>query len=170
MICPVSLAQFPGMTRTMGEVQGMESAWQRVDVVRDVACRFRSALERGGLSLPILAKFPKGACGAASELLGQYLIDSGLGDWRYCMGFQCDSLASHAWLEKDDLTVDITADQFPDVAEPVVVTITSAWHRANFIMSGGGHVASLDWYKSCDMFTEVAADYRILKRRADGDG
>lgn len=145
----------------------MEPGWQRAAVVRDVACRFRSALERGGLCLPILARFPAGACGAASELLGQYLIDSGLGHWRYRMGFQCDSLAAHAWLERDGLTLDITADQFRDVAEPVVVTAIPAWHRANFIMSGGGHTASLDSYQSCDAFTQVAADYRVLKRRAD---
>lgn len=152
----------------MGEVWGMESAWPRVDVVRSVASRFRSALERGGLSLPILAKFPSGCCGAASDLLGQYLTDSGLGVWQYRMGFHEDSLASHAWLERDDLTLDITADQFPNVAEPVVLTATPTWHHANFIKSGAGHVASLDWYKSCDMFTAVAADYFILKRRADG--
>jgi hypothetical protein len=147
----------------------MESAWPRAGAVHDAASRFRSALERGGLSLPILARFPEGSCGVASGLLGQYLMDSGLGDWRYRMGFQCDSLASHAWLERDGLTLDITADQFPGVAEPVVLTATPTWHHANFIMSGGGHVARLDWYESCDKFNEVAADYRVLKRRADGD-
>jgi hypothetical protein len=147
----------------------MEYAWQRAEAVRAAASRFRAALERGGLSLPILAQFPKGSCGAASGLLGQYLIDRGLGGWRYCKGFYCDSLASHAWLEQGGLTLDITADQFPGIAEPVLLTTTPAWHRANFIMSGGGHVASLDWYKSCDMFTAVMADYGILRRRADGD-
>jgi len=141
---------------------------QRAQAVRAVAHRFRAALEGGGLSLPILVDFPKGACGAASQLLGQYLIDSGLGDWRYCLGFQCDSLASHAWLERDGLTLDITADQFPDVAERVLLTAKPTWHQANFIRSGAGHVAGLDWYKSCDMFTAVATAYRILKRRADG--
>jgi len=141
---------------------------QRAEAIRAVASRFRSAIERGGLSLPILARFPEGSCGAASQLLGQYLTDSGLGDWRYRMGFQCDSLASHAWLERQGLTLDITADQFPDVAEPVLLTATPTWHHADFIMSGGGHVACLDWYRSCDMFAEVAADYRILKHRADG--
>ncbi|HUN33269.1 MAG TPA: hypothetical protein VMU95_14755 [Trebonia sp.] len=140
---------------------------ERTAAVRDAAFRFRAALERGGLGLPILARFPKGSCGAASQLLGQYLTDSGLGHWWYCQGLQCDSLAAHGWLEQDGLTLDITADQFPEIAEPVLLTTTPAWHHANFIMSGGGHVASVDWYKSCDMFTEVARDYRVLKRRAD---
>jgi hypothetical protein len=156
------------MTEMAGEEeQGMESA--HVEAVHYAASRFRTALERGGLSLPILAKFPEGSCGAASGLLGQYLIDSGLGEWRYRMGFQCDSLASHAWLERGGLTLDITADQFPDIADPVVLTATPLWHQANFITSGGGHLASLDWYKSCDTFTAVMADYGTLKRRADGD-
>jgi hypothetical protein len=148
----------------------MESGWPRVEAVRGAASRFRSALEHGGLSLPILATFPAGSCGAVSGLLGQYLIDSGLGDWWYRMGSHRDSLASHAWLEQGGLTLDITADQFSDVAEPVILTARPAWHRANFIRSGGGHVACLDWYESCDMFGAVAADYAILKHRADSAG
>jgi hypothetical protein len=85
------------------------------------------------------------------------------------MGFQCDSLAAHAWLRRGGLTLDITADQFPGVAEPVVLTAEPTWHHANFLMPRDGHVAGVDWYKSCEMFAAVTADYTILKRRADGD-
>ena len=37
---------------------------------------------------------------------------------------------SHAWLGRGTLVIDITADQFPDVSESVIVTLDSPWHRA----------------------------------------
>ena len=50
-----------------------------VEPIRAVATSFRVALELGGLRLGRLAAFPRGSCGDACELLGQYLIDSGFG-------------------------------------------------------------------------------------------
>jgi hypothetical protein len=43
-----------------------------------------------------------------------------------------DDRAFHAWLLVDGLTIDITADQFDDIAEPVIVTTTSPWHGRVF--------------------------------------
>ena len=37
---------------------------------------------------------------------------------------------SHAWLQRDDLIVDITADQFGEVDEEVIVTRDSEWHAS----------------------------------------
>ncbi|MFM7377815.1 MAG: hypothetical protein ACKO1O_06760 [Erythrobacter sp.] len=74
--------------------------------------------------------FPHGACGHASELLGQYLIKqfgivaeyvnqvapSDIGGWH----------GSHAWLEWNGLTLDITGDQFG--WPPVIVTRQPQFH------------------------------------------
>jgi hypothetical protein len=68
----------------------------------------------------------------ASELLGQYLSDSGLGTWSYRRGAQSDPFLTPAWVERDGLIVDITADQFPDRSEPVLVTVGRTWHDARF--------------------------------------
>lgn len=35
---------------------------------------------------------------------------------------------SHAWLEYDGLIIDITADQFDEVSEPIIVTSDRSWH------------------------------------------
>jgi hypothetical protein len=36
---------------------------------------------------------------------------------------------SHAWLDRDGLAIDITADQFGDARRRVIVEYGSAWHR-----------------------------------------
>jgi hypothetical protein len=90
--------------------------------VRAAASAFRAGLERGGLPMISLADFPKGSCGDTCELLGQFLADSGLGEWQYRSGQRDEPFHTHAWLEQDGLILDITADQFPDVDEPVLLT------------------------------------------------
>jgi len=39
-----------------------------------------------------------------------------------------DEQERHQWLQKRDLVVDITADQFPGIDNKAVVTRSSAWH------------------------------------------
>ena len=102
------------------------------EAVRDAATRFRAAFEQGGLRLHSLVNFPKGSCGDASEMLGQYLSDSDLGTWSYRSGTQSDLFATHAWVERNDMIVDITADQFADISEPVIVTADRTWHDTRF--------------------------------------
>lgn len=63
-----------------------------------------------------LENFPKGACGIASDLLGEYLREHGIKSTYVC-GWKISSLPnetsqSHAWLIVDGLIVDITGDQF----------------------------------------------------------
>ena len=76
--------------------------------------------------------FPKGCCGDASELLGQFLLSKGVNTW-YVSGVyysDCDDdemrmnmMQSHAWLSTKSpysgnyLIIDITADQFSDREE-----------------------------------------------------
>ncbi len=35
----------------------------------------------------------------------------------------------HVWMVIDGVTVDITADQFPNMTEKVIVTRNSSWHK-----------------------------------------
>lgn len=78
--------------------------------------------------------FPKGACGDSSLILGAYLTDRGVSGFNYICGERgrqdMGTWTTHAWLAKDELMVDITADQFPDAPAPVIVSKTSAWHKS----------------------------------------
>jgi hypothetical protein len=58
--------------------------------------------------------------------------DQSLRLWEYAAGEREPDLHSHAWLECDGLIADITADQFEDVDEPVIVTRDRSWH-AQFV-------------------------------------
>lgn len=87
------------------------------DDIRRSASDFREAIDRAGIA-PWRAKnirFPRGACGHASELLAYYLRKQfgiapvlvcqdagGLGGWH----------GGHAWLEWNGLAIDVTGDQF----------------------------------------------------------
>jgi hypothetical protein len=136
--------------------------------VRNAAARFRAALDQGGLRLCSLANFPRGSCGDTSELLGQYLSDSGFGTWRYRSGVQTDPAGiTHAWIERDGLILDITADQFPDISEPVVLTMDRTWHDAHFTPMASHGAADLEWFARSDNRADAQADYLTLRQRAD---
>ena len=77
-------------------------------------------------------RFPKGCCGDASDLLGQYLLDNDISTWYVCGDYVMEErdeyvfpiIQSHAWLalqdpckEKNATIIDITGDQFHDRAE-----------------------------------------------------
>jgi len=92
---------------------------------------FRAAIEAAVCKhqsrLPItLQGFPSGACGDAALLLAKFLEQHGEGAFDYMLGVRAGW--SHAWLQRGALIVDITADQFDDMAEPVVVAEVSDWH------------------------------------------
>ena len=140
---------------------------ERLAEVRDAASRFRRAFESSNdLHTITFDDFPHGACGDAAVLVGQYLEDCGLGIWMYWSGVAPAPKCSHGWVEQDGLIVDITADQYPDVEEAVIVTTDRSWHShfdpapdhpANF----GGFVGGA---------STLPSDYRILRERADGTG
>ncbi|MGO7360229.1 hypothetical protein ACCS66_37055 [Rhizobium ruizarguesonis] len=39
-----------------------------------------------------------------------------------------DDWHSHAWLQQDGAIIDITADQFPEIDQAVIVATDSSWH------------------------------------------
>jgi hypothetical protein len=108
----------------------------RLERVQIAASDFRAAIEKcDKRSLGIeFEDFPRGSCGAATQLLGKYLRDRGLGDFRYVSGWRRRAgdtqPHSHAWLRQGDVIVDITADQFEETQGPVVATTDSGWHDA----------------------------------------
>lgn len=139
----------------------------QLTAARDAATRFRAALEQGGLRLVSLRDFPHGACGDVSELLGQYLADSGLGTWSYASGIRSEPFWSHAWVERDGWLLDITADQFPDVAPPVLLTDDRTWHQRQFPGGAVRRPANLGWFSDDDRGVDALADYELLRWRAD---
>jgi hypothetical protein len=69
-------------------------------------------------------------------MLGQYLGHLGLGEWNYKSGRLSGSGNTHRWIERERLLVDITADQFPDVTESVIVPTDGSWHARFTPMAG----------------------------------
>lgn len=95
------------------------------------ARRFRRALEKADkLALPDgLRNFPCGACGDASLILAKYLASRNLGPFEYVSGeTRAAGFQTHAWLEKGELIIDITADQFDEFTEPVTITTGRSFH------------------------------------------
>lgn len=62
------------------------------------------------------------------------MADNGFTDFLYVCGERPREdgakTVSHAWLADGDLIVDITADQFADSPEPVIVSVASSWHKS----------------------------------------
>ena len=112
--------------------------------VRKIVTQFRNAiLACKSVDLPIgLRDFPKGACGDATALLGIHLQKRGCGSLDYVCGNRHGH--SHAWLQKGDIIIDITADQFEDVEETVIVTRDDHWHRE--FLEESRHSADLSTY------------------------
>lgn len=134
----------------------------------DHATCFRSALESvPTLERPIgLQKFPHGSCGDATLLLGTYLIEKGYPPFDYMLGGRGNSMgedwSSHAWLELDGLTVDITSDQFLDGPGRVIACRGSNWHAA--FAGKRQHIADYRIYDRHTVAT-LGAAYRAVCSR-----
>lgn len=96
-------------------------------------------LHRAIVALPsqqlpeFMRDFPHGSCDPASMLLGAYLAENGFTDVDYVSGWrgrvEDGSRKSHAWLEAGEVVIDITAGQFEDAPEPIIVSSSSLWHQ-----------------------------------------
>lgn len=99
--------------------------------IERIAAAVRRAIEMCEPTELPWPRFPLGACGDSALVLGQVLDDEGIKGFMYVYGnkYHSDgSPYSHAWLRRDEWIIDITADQFVDVHEPVIVTNNSEWH------------------------------------------
>ena len=79
-----------------------------------------------------MKSFPEGACSEACTLFGIYLSEKlGIKPLAERGGHIEEDSAwygSHHWLEHKEIIIDIAADQFPMVKEPVIVTRISPFH------------------------------------------
>ncbi|MCB5205767.1 hypothetical protein [Methylovorus mays] len=105
-----------------------------ITLINQLATGMRMAIEsipKDKLPLP-MSHFPKGACGDATLLLGAYFADNGITEFQYVCGErgvkEDRTWSTHAWLESEGLVVDITADQFEEIDEKVIVAYGSPWH------------------------------------------
>lgn len=129
---------------------------------------FRNAIESIPASeRPInLQGFPAGACGDAVLLLGTYLIELGEAPFHYMLGDTTTDRddpkwSSHAWMQRDRLVIDITADQFDGIDEGVIVATDSSWHDS---LNGEElHVADFNVYEQ-NTFSPLGGFYQEIKR------
>lgn len=102
-----------------------------INRIGQIAAAVRQAIENcSPTELPWRA-FPKGACGDTCLVLGQFLHEAGYEGVEYICGnkYREDGRPySHAWLRYEGLIVDITADQFSEVTDKVIVVRSSNWH------------------------------------------
>lgn len=95
-----------------------------------------------------LQDFPSGACGDAEYMVAKLLEMHGDEDFDYVLGSRDGH--SHAWIQRGDLIVDITADQFDDYPAPVTVARSSTWHAG--FEGERQHVADFSIY---DLYTRT---------------
>lgn len=97
--------------------------------IRVFTMRFRNAIFAcASEAIPLLSGFPRNRCDHASRLLSLFLTDRRLGRFDEITGVHRTG-ERHVWLQNQDLIVDITADQFSEVSEKIIVTTKSPWHE-----------------------------------------
>lgn len=103
---------------------------EKVDMIGKLVSDLRDTITKMGPDefpqSSFLLRFPYGCCGDASNLLAKLLRENDI-EFEYVWGMRGEQ--SHAWLECDDLIIDITADQFPDIKEKIIVTNDKSWHN-----------------------------------------
>lgn len=108
--------------------------------LRSISSSFRNAIRKADLSVVSVGTeaharmrdFPYGACAEATTLLAIHLIDNYSLKPLVGVVAQIEKAktwyGSHHWLEHRRIIIDITADQFPMMKNPVIVTRHSALH------------------------------------------
>ena len=84
--------------------------------------------------LQVMGTFPSGCCRPTSQLLATYLVtEAKVPMVSFVSGQRAHSSGrkgweSHVWVSAGGHIIDITADQYPEVSEPVLVTDDPSWH------------------------------------------
>ena len=137
--------------------------------LREAATAVRRAIE----SAVGFAGFPHNYCNGASDVLGLYFINNlKIGPVEIVAGglrrhpeldeFGKQKEQSHLWLEVEDYIVDITADQFNDCDQAVIVTKDRSWHDQ---FKGQKRFPHEDILKCAPYNKEVY--YRVVQRIAE---
>ena len=92
--------------------------------------KFRAVIEECKYNIGIewFKDFPEGCSQDTSLILAKYLHAKGFGI-PYVVSAEKES-GSHMWIELDNYIIDITADQFEEVSEKVIVTKKSKFHNS----------------------------------------
>lgn len=108
----------------------------RLEHIRKAAIRLREAIDRTlaeyphATNLPLLAGWPKNRCDSPYLFIMLYRLGC-RSLIRRCADVSCfgEPHQRHEWLVIEGITVDITADQFPNVSEKAIVARHSLWHE-----------------------------------------
>jgi len=114
--------------------QVAETCLVMLNKLRDFAVRFRAIIDAADRSTwgVVFKSFPRGSCGAVSEMFGTYLleeksIESSIVHATHSGGF--GAYGSHAWLKVSDVILDLAGDQFQHDPLPVPFVDTDrTWH------------------------------------------
>ncbi len=102
-------------------------------LLRTVALAFRRGFMNADLSNApgALPHFPDGCCNWGSYMMGHFLkYEQRLKPFEVIgERFAPDGTDQHSWLRVDEIIVDITSDEFPDSEAPVIVGLSSEWHK-----------------------------------------
>ena len=112
----------------------------------------------------------RGTCDHASEMLAEYLLACGFGDWACAVRSPAHG-QGHTWLERGDWIVDITADQFSGRASygrvgPAIVMRDRTWHERHFPHSRRQKRLGVDVMFGA-VLDRARADYTILSSRTN---
>jgi hypothetical protein len=120
---------------------------------------FRKAFEKCCKELlpSSFKNFPSGCSCDVALILAHYLKENGYGEFDYVHAARWNQ--PHFWLERDNIIIDLTPDQFEDQESKVMVTLDSKWHGEFNIE--GKHKASLELY---DTHTRdnLLNDYKLI--------
>lgn len=113
-----------------------------------------------------LRDFPRQCCTVASLLLAHHLSDQGFQRAQLVCGDL--EQEEHCWLEVDGWLVDITADQFPCVGDPVIVTRVTdeSWHAR---LRGRSQGLALEYYPA-DGRANIESAYVELRKWIESAG
>jgi hypothetical protein len=112
-----------------------------LDKLRRFVKRLRTAIDRARDEyefpddLPFINHWPRNCCDAPYLFLMLHeLGHRGLTRKTADVSHYGDDFGKHVWIVLDEITIDITADQFPDVSDKVIVSRRSEWHDALTVM------------------------------------
>lgn len=117
-----------------------------------------------------IAEFPKGWCGCLSRVLGAELSRKyPAEDFYYVCGelyYGNGDWMSHAWVRYKDWILDITADQFPGITEPIIIThISDSMFHAKFQITNE-HLAARNISQEYEERTILLKKYETEKEYA----
>ncbi|MEG2740467.1 hypothetical protein [Clostridium sp.] len=100
---------------------------RELKLIKEIATKFRFVLQEFNDDY-ILCDFPLGCCGDTSKLLGYYLKQEKNIQTIYVSG----GSGHHAWLEYEGYIIDLTADQFDNVNEKVIISDDITWYKDKY--------------------------------------